>query len=60
VAGSHSALAAQKLLDRGFTEVKSLQGGFPDWLKAGFPLASSAAVKIKGKRVIIWGRLKID
>jgi 3-mercaptopyruvate sulfurtransferase SseA len=45
-------------LDKGFTDVKSLKGGFPEWLEEGFPLAFPAAVKRKGKRITTWGSLK--
>jgi 3-mercaptopyruvate sulfurtransferase SseA len=38
--------------------VKVLQGGFPAWREAGYPIEITLAVQPKGKRFTLWGRMK--
>jgi 3-mercaptopyruvate sulfurtransferase SseA len=38
--------------------VKVLQGGFPAWREGGYPVEITVAVQPKGKRFILWGRMK--
>jgi len=38
--------------------VRVLEGGFPAWREAGYPVEIAAAVQSKGKRFTLWGRIK--
>ena len=39
--------------------VKVLQGGFPAWRRAGYPIEITVAVQPKGKRFALWGQIKL-
>lgn len=41
--GSRSAIASQTLVDLGYTNVVNMDGGFPDWARAGYPSETGAA-----------------
>ena len=38
--------------------VKVLEGGFPAWREAAYPIEIALAVQPKGKRFTLWGRMK--
>lgn len=41
--GSRSAIASQTLADLGYTNVVNMDGGFPDWARAGYPSETGPA-----------------
>jgi rhodanese-related sulfurtransferase len=47
--GLQSKIAAEKLLNKGFTEVANLAGGIMDWERDGFPVEKDPAQQLSGQ-----------
>lgn len=41
--GNRSAIASETLVELGYTNVVNMDGGFPDWARAGHPVATGGA-----------------